>query len=166
MNGTLRAFACLLCMTAGMLPAAGAAAESALPPHIAACASLRRDAERLACYDKAVATYQSGSETATPPPSAENMFGANGSLAPPPASAKEAPREELRQITAKVTAVRQGDGGLLILHLDNDQVWRQQDVDVTLVINDGDAVTVQRAAFGTFRISDKRGRSARFKRVR
>ena len=50
--------------------------------------------------------------------------------------------------------------------LDNGQVWRQQDADVTLTIEPGDAVTVVRASMGTFRITDKRGRSARFKRMK
>ena len=43
---------------------------------------------------------------------------------------------------------------------------RSMDADVTLTIEPGDAVTVVRASMGTFRITDKRGRSARFKRMK
>ena len=136
-----------------------------LPPQLETCAALRRDAERLLCYDKVIAQIKSGVEGA-PAPSAENMFGAGGGIAPAKSEAPEPQREELRQITAAVTSARRADDGALVLHLDNGQAWRQQDVEVTLVVNDGDTVTVQRAAFGTFRITDKRGRSARFKRVR
>ncbi len=73
---------------------------------------------------------------------------------------------ELRQITAVVTSLRRTDDGMIVLELDNGQVWRQQDTDVVLTVNDGDTVTVMRATLGTFRIADKRGRSARFRRVR
>jgi len=55
---------------------------------------------------------------------------------------------------------------MIQLVLDNGQVWRQQDADVKLVIEKGDIVTIARAAMGTFRITDKSGRFARFKRVR
>jgi len=150
---------------AGVWAWSGLAMAAELPPQIETCAALRRDSERLLCYDKAVAQIKAGGQ-GEPAPSPENMFGANGGIAPPPAAAPEAQREELRQITAAVTSARRGENGLLFLDLDNGQAWHQQDVDVTLVVNVGDTVTVQRAAFGTFRIIDKRGRSARFKRVR
>lgn len=151
--------------TATLLASAALASGAELPPQLETCAALRRDAERLLCYDKAVAQIRSGVEGATAP-SPENMFGASGGIAPAKADTPEPERAELRQITAVVTSARRSDDGTLVLHLDNDQAWRQQDAEVTLVIDDGDTVTVQRASFGTFRITDKRGRSARFKRVR
>jgi len=153
------------CALACALIVSSVATAADLPPQIETCAALRRDSERLLCYDKAVAQIKAGVEGA-PAPSPENMFGASGGITPAKSDAPGPEREELRQITAAVTAARRGDDGTLVLHLDNGQAWRQQDVEVTLVVNDGDTVTVQRAAFGTFRITDKRGRSARFKRVR
>ena len=150
---------------AAVLVSSTLATAAELPPQLETCAALRRDAERLLCYDKAVAQIKSGVEGA-PAPSPENMFGASGGIAPAKTDAPEPQREELRQITSAVTSARRGDDRALVLHLDNGQVWRQQDVEVTLIVNDGDTVTVQRAAFGTFRITDKRGHSARFKRVR
>lgn len=148
----------------GALALSGLAGAAELPPQLETCSALRRDSERLLCYDKAVAQIRAGVEGA-PAPSPENMFGATGGISPPPA-APDSKREELRQITAAVTSARRGEDGLLLLNLDNGQAWHQQDVDVTLVVNVGDTITVQRAAFGTFKIIDKRGRSARFKRVR
>ena len=47
-----------------------------LPEQLKTCVSLQRDAERLACYDRAVGLIQSGN-TASPAPSPENMFGAS-----------------------------------------------------------------------------------------
>jgi len=140
-------------------------AEPLLPAHIEACASLRKDSERLACYDKAVATILAG-KTSTPPPSAENMFGANGEVAGAAPGHQEIKREELKQISGKVTSLRHADDGMIVLELDNGQVWRQQDSGIVLMVNTGDQVTVVRASLGTFRITDKTGRFARFKRLR
>jgi len=142
-----------------------ASAAEPVPAHIEACVSLRRDSERLACYDKAVAIMRAGGETA-PPPSAENMFGANSENAQADGSHAEAKREELQQISGLVTSLRHLDDGMIQLELDNGQVWRQQDADVRLMVNTGDKITVVRASMGTFRIADKTGRFSRFKRVR
>ena len=141
-----------------------APAADALPGHLAACVPLRRDSERLACFDKAVAELQN--DTKAPPPSAENMFGANSVINAASGENQPTRREELQQITGQVTSLRHVDDGMIIIDLDNGQSWRQQDREVVLMIAAGDSVTVMRASLGTFRIADKRGRSARFKRVR
>jgi hypothetical protein len=154
---TLIATATILATT---LPAP--AAEE-LPGHLKTCVTLRRDAERLACYDKAVAQLQNGTDS--PPPSAENMFGANTDILAAPGN-RDIQREELQEIKGVVTSLRRADDGMIVLGLDNGQTWRQQDSDVSLTIDTGDSVMVMRASLGTFRIADKRGRSARFKRVR
>lgn len=142
----------------------GQAAE-ALPEALKACVTLRHDIERLACYDRAVASIQSGSATATTN-SPENMFGAHTAMTPRQKAPEESKREELKQITGQVVSVGRTESGLLELALDNDQVWRQQESETTLIIETGDSVTISRASLGTFRITDKRGRSARFRRVR
>jgi hypothetical protein len=140
-------------------------AAEALPEAMRACVSLKRDSERLACYDRVAASIEAGSDNATQS-SPENMFGAHTALTPKPKDPPEARREELQQITGTVVSVGRSQGGLMELALDNDQVWRQQDGEATLIIQTGDSVTISRASLGTFRITDKRGRSARFRRVR
>ena len=140
-------------------------AADALPEPIRACVSLRKDSERLACYDKAVAHIESGAATdaaLTP----ENMFGGSTAITPPPGAQNQTEREELQQITGKVVSISRTANGLVELRLDNEQVWRQQDTGKTLTLETGDSVTISRASLGTFRLTDKRGRSSRFKRVR
>jgi hypothetical protein len=139
-----------------------AEATETLPEPIRACAAMRNDIERLACYDKAVAHIESGSAA----PSAENMFGASTAIAPPQKNGREAKGEELKQITGTVVSLSRSKSGLVTLSLDNDQIWHQEDADVTLIVEIGDSVTISRASLGTFRLTDKRGRSSRFKRVR
>jgi len=139
--------------------------EEPLPEPLKACVSMRHDAERLACYDRAVALIKSGNASAQGP-SAENMFGANSNVAEAPKTAGEPERQELKEIRGQVASLHRTADGMIVLTLDNDQVWHQEDSGATLIIDAGDSVTITRASLGTFRITDKRGHSARFKRVR
>ena len=150
--------------TAALFLTQPAPAADGLSEHLTACVSLRLDSERLACFDRAMAELQGGSSK--PPPSAENMFGANSVINAASAANQQTKREELQEITGVVTSLRHADDGMIIVDLDNGQTWRQQDHGVQLMIIAGDTVKVMRATLGTFRIADKRGRSARFKRVR
>jgi hypothetical protein len=149
---------------AGALVISALATAADLPPQLEACAALRRDTERLLCYDRAVAQIRTGADGAVAP-SAENMFGANTDILAAKTPQAEVKREELRQISGTVTSLRRSDDGMIQLTLDNGQVWRQQDADVRLMVAEGDKVTIVRASMGTFRITDKSGRFARFKRV-
>src|SRR5690348_12707607 len=142
---------------AGALLISGLSVATELPPSLDACAAIRRDTERLLCYDKAVAQLKSGAEGAAAP-SAENMFGANNDIVGAKASRDDVKREELKQISGTVTSLHRGDDGMIRLTLDNGQVWRQQDAGIRLMVAEGDKVTVVRGAMGTFRITDKSGR--------
>src|SRR3954470_10932409 len=122
----------LSCALAGAVLFSGLATAADLPPQLAACTSLRRDAERLLCYDKAVVQIKSGADTA-PAGSAENMFGANSDVLGSAARQADVKREELKQISGTVTSLRRGDDGMIQVVLDNGQVWRQQDADVRLL---------------------------------
>jgi hypothetical protein len=159
---TRNAFCCAL--AGALILSSRVFAAETMPASIEACSRLSHDSERLACYDKAVNLAKAGGEGATAP-SAENMFGANGDIAESRDKAPEVKREELKQISGTVTSLRRSDDGMIHLTLDNGQIWRQQDADVRLMVAEGDQVTIARASMGTFRITDKTGRFARFKRV-
>src|SRR5262245_42767679 len=97
----------LLCslLWASALPAA-----ETLPPTLEACITLKRDAERLLCFDRAVAQLKSGVE-AGPATTPENMFGANSDVLGAKAPHGDVKREELKQISGSVTSLRRlGDG--------------------------------------------------------
>lgn len=161
----MRMIATTCALAGALLHLHAARAAEALPEPMRACITIKRDNERLACYDRVAASLEAG-EDSVAASSPENMFGAHTALTPKSQDPPQARREELQQITGKVISVSQAKGGLLELALDNDQVWRQQDDERTLIIQTGDSVTISRASLGTFRITDKRGRSARFRRVR
>ena len=147
-----------------LLFTASAEAADALPEPIRACSGLRKDAERLACYDKAVAHIESGS--AAPAPSPENMFGASAAIVPERQAEPENKDKELKEIRGTVVSLTRSAEGLITLTLDNEQVWRQTDTENTPTVEIGDSVTISRASLGTFRLVDKRGRTSRFKRIR
>jgi len=160
---TRNAFYCAL--AGALILSSPVFAAETMPASIEACSRLSHDSERLACYDKAVNLAKAGGEGA-PAPSAENMFGANGDIAESRGTVPEVKREELKQISGTVTSLHRGDDGMIRLELDNGQVWRQQDAGIRLLVAVGDQVTIVRATLGTFRLTDKTGRFARFKRVR
>jgi hypothetical protein len=153
-----------LAVTSALFFTGAAPAADVLPERLKSCVPMRRDAERLACFDRAIADLEVG--THAPPASPEDMFGANSVINAASAANQPTKREDLKQISGVITSLRHGDDGMIVVDLDNGQSWRQQDQEVALMIATGDTVTVTRASLGTFRIADKRGRSARFKRVR
>ena len=139
-------------------------ADDLLPEAMKPCLALRRDSERLACFDRVATALQTGKSAAAP--SAENLFGSTGDMNAVADRQSTPTAVELRRITAKVSSLRRVADGMIQLELDNGQMWAQQESNVSLTFEPGDEITVSRGSLGTFRITDKRGRSARFKRVR
>jgi hypothetical protein len=161
-KATLAIVAALAC-SAG---AAHAAATDAVPPALRACASVKKNSERLACYDLAIEQLSSDSATASSAParSAEAMFGASS---PQPDPAKQGiEREELTSVTAHVTALAHDGSGALVIDLDNGQQWRQTSGSSSPLLEVGHEVTITRAALNSFRMSTPTGRVLKVKRVR
>jgi hypothetical protein len=123
-------------------------AQDSLQGRLRECAALTDDAQRLACFDRTAAGLAS-----------EKVREA----APPPAARPE-PLPDT--ITAKVTTVRELSSGELVIELDNGQSWRTRPEDSNLRLKVGDAVTISRGAFGSFRLATPGKRFARVNRVR
>ena len=141
--GTVLLVACgLLFSNSSDLRAAGAAHP---------CASITRDVERLACYDRHFGQPQGHT---------------NG--APPDANARaEAPATEKNSnITATVTDFERRRDGLFVATLDNGQVWSQSELDSRAELRVGDTVTVRRGALGSHLLITPAGIGTRVKRVR
>jgi hypothetical protein len=137
----------------------------ALHPSLRACATLRRDTERLICYDRAVAQLAAGDGSTVAAPSPEELFGV-GRVARQDRPEAEVRREELAKITARVKSVRTKADGTLLINLDNGQAWHQVSSDVSLALASGDEVTISRGALGSYRLTTDGHRFARVKRVR
>ncbi len=143
--------------------ALGVAAD-VVPPALLSCASVKKNSERLACYDQTIERLSSDSASAAAPErSAEAMFGAQAAASRTPASAVE--REELTSVSARVTALRHDASGALLIDLDNGQQWRQAGGSGSPLLQVGHEVTITRAALNSFRMSTPTGRALKVKRV-
>lgn len=132
------------------------------------CASMKRNTERLACYDRAVEQLSSTSadSATTFKPSPEALFGAKATDALRGTSSTTPQREELAAVTARITSLKIDGEGMHVIELDNDQTWHQISGPRTLLLNTGDEVTIARGALNSFRLSTPSGRTAKVKRVR
>ncbi len=103
------------------------------------CTAMRDDAARLACYDKAMSRT-----TVTP----EQTFGLSNAQV---AKQEKIPNPEPTKITVKVIALGpQSNGGLLIT-VEPNQVWAEQDPSGKVFpIKIGDAVTIKPGLLGGF----------------
>ena len=167
------AFAVLL-SGAGLAIALAQAAASTSDA-LLACANETDDARRLRCFDAAVADLRreraalvaatpSAPPAALPPTPAspvarEDKFGARGDL-------DREKREELTEITAKVTEVGAKPHGELVITLDNGQVWAERSASSKVKVKVGDTVKIESGALGSFTLIAPNRRSSKVARVR
>ena len=137
--------------------------------------------ERLACYDRVVdrarETITPGTLSGVPrasssaPPEAEDAGLQEGLFGRPPAASAEAFRksygvETARQISSAVSAVQRGGDRLLQITLENEQVWRQVDLE-SFRVRAGDSIEIKAGALGAYYLRrEGKGRTIRVKRVR
>ena len=152
-------------LAATLLVASTTRAEpvDAVPPALRACATVKKNSERLACYDQTIERLSSAAAAAVPAQSAEAMFGA--SAAPNRTSAPTIEREELTSVSAHVKALHHAPDGALVIDLDNGQQWLQTSGSSSPLLEVGHEVTITRAALNSFRMSTPSGRALKVKRV-
>ena len=164
MSATLNSRVALVATVVLGVIAARTQAADAVPAPLLACASVKKNSERLACYDQTVERLSSdSSDAAAPERSAEAMFGAH--VAAGGASTPAVEREELTSVSARVTALRQDASGALLIDLDNGQQWRQTSGSAAPLLEIGHEVTITRAALNSFRMSTPSGRALKVKRM-
>lgn len=145
-------------------PPLPAAEPDPVHPSLRACTKLWNNAERLACFDRAIARLDAG-DAAAAAPTAEELFGIDAE-AVRSARGAGAKREQIAAISARVAATRRLPDGSLLIELDNGQAWRQMDAGTELLLEEGDAVKISRGALATFRLVGPTGRFARVRRER
>jgi hypothetical protein len=120
------------------------------------CANEKDDARRLRCFDAVAAGLRRVPATAAA--KLEGKFGARGDLNPEK-------REELSEITAKVTEVSTRPHGELVVTLDNGQVWVERTASSKIKVKAGDTVKIESGALGSFVLIAPNGRSSKVARV-
>ena len=164
------------CAIAAFWTGACLAADPVVPDSLRACAAIRSDGERHACYDRemarllpgavvgaAAAAHAAPSIAPAPVLSPQERFG----LSPAQADTKVSEvtkSQPLQSLEAKVSGTRNITEGRVLIDLDNGQVWRQVDTDVTVRLQPGDPVTIKRATLGSYWLSSGK-RAWRVKRI-
>jgi hypothetical protein len=141
-----------LAAIAGTLLLCGpAAAADEFRDAVSACAAVRDDAARLACYDREVARLGK---------SPEDLFGS-------PAARRETAEAEpkLPQIAARIAAISTRGFGEQVFTLDNGQVWAEKNAS-NMPLKIGDPVTIRSGRLGAFYLSNPRGRQTQVSRIR
>ncbi len=178
-----------LAVSLAILLAAGAARASGdADAALIACRAETDDSRRLACYDRAMdrelaavlpaaprATPQAAPQAAPPaaPPTeaptvltAEEKFGREGAMAREETEQREQESRALGELQAKVTGIWTRSDGLMVVTLDNGQVWKQNRPEGFFRLKAGDTVKIQPAALGSFLMTGPSKRSTRVTRVR
>ena len=148
---------------------AWADSRSEVLQEVAKCADIAGAAERLKCFDAAVPHAQAALAAPVPPPaqSAQAEGDSGGVLGwfgferpvtktedfgkPPP---KVEDPKEITTLAAAVTQFARTPSQRALFVLDNGQVWRQVDGDITEVSDPGDGeqmkITIEKAFFGSY----------------
>ncbi len=130
------------------------------------CAELQNDSERLVCYDRTVERSLSKAADEQSPLSPEELFGLSAGNSRRAEAERPVKRDELSEISARVTELATRVDGTIVITLDNGQIWQRQDETGALMLRPGDKVRIYRAALGSFRLVTPGQRFARVIRVR
>ncbi|MGI9246130.1 MAG: hypothetical protein ACR2I8_05430 [Steroidobacteraceae bacterium] len=142
------------------------------------CSQLADDCQRLACYDAAFG--RGGTATDTSPLAATST--SIGSAAAAAQVVAKSPEENFglsdsarrardgeegpQQIEAVIAAIALRPTGESVITLQDGQVWEQLGTDVTGRLRAGDAVTIRKAALGSFLLVGPDRNSLRVRRLR
>jgi hypothetical protein len=141
-----------------------AALAQAAPISLRVCVAESDDARRLACYDREMARV---SEEPYPAAKAQDEFGMEAELRRKKEQERSAGQpSKPRQLLARTSKVSQRPDGLLVVTLDNGQVWQQTEPAPAFHVDSGDEVKVNPGVLGSYWMTAPSRQSARFKRVR
>lgn len=145
----------LMAFGAGVALPPAAAAQA--PKALLDCTAILSDAERLACYDRAVKAFSSEARVV-----AERREAQSAKLAAAAAAAAAAQKADSfgRASEARIESVEStlkemltDSTGKSVFILENGQIWRQADGFRIPNVRPGTAVTVKRGAMGSYRLT-------------
>jgi hypothetical protein len=132
------------------------AAGQVLPDAIQACKSEPDGARRLQCYDREVAKFAVTSE---------QTYGLSETRAAAAQRQSPGTASTVKNLTAKVTAIRERPHAGFVVTFENGQVWQQIEMDAARPIDVGDTVTIKPGWLGSFWLVGPSGWSTRVHRV-
>ncbi len=72
---------------------------------------------------------------------------------------RPAPEKEQLTLHAKLSSQKSVGPGLFNLYLDNGQIWRHEDQVQGSYLKDGDAITIEKGAMGSYKLTRDAGKS-------
>jgi hypothetical protein len=167
-------------VAAVMMVEAGAASLSV--DQLVACAGITDSVVRVACYDREVAPLvrevaerarASSPAAPTPPPVPTPAPATATAPTPAPSFGQEqltreqrpAPEKEELALHARLSSQKPVGAGRFNLYLDNGQVWRHEDQVLGSYLKDGDAITIEKGALGSYKLTRDAGKSRNWIRV-
>ena len=96
----------------------------------------------------------------------EEKFGRTGTMTREDTDRKEQETRALGELQASVTEISTRADGLMVVTLDNGQVWRQSRPESFFRLNTGDKVTIQPASMNSFLMTAPSKRSTRVTRLK
>ena len=171
-----------LTLALAVCPATAETETQASTEDVYACASVATDAERLACYDRAVGRLKQAEETGeittVSREEVEEVRKQSFGLSLPSLPALALPKlgggrdsdddgaDEISTIESAVMRVDEDPYGKLIITLENGQVWQQSGSRSVHVSSRGpQTAVVRRAALGSFMMKVGNSRTFRAKRI-
>lgn len=143
------------------LAATATTALAALPNPLAdglrKCAGETDQGKRLACFDALAATV---------PKVEADQFGLTADIAHKREPATPAaPLVAPEVLPGKIVSLRETANGELVFTLDNQQVWKQSQVEPSKSFAVGESVRIEHGAMGTWWLAADKGRKTRVKRI-
>jgi hypothetical protein len=131
-----------------------------------ACLRLTDRSQRLDCYDALFgrpADQRAPAPESQAPAIAEETFGLTQQQIDSRAPESAAPKTD--SIASSVAELKRAQDGKFTVKLANGQVWTQIEINTSAVPRIGDAVTIRRAAMGSFLLVTPRGSATRVRRL-
>jgi hypothetical protein len=173
---SMRIRVALLALAIAVPAAAGAQDRDAA---LQACRAETDDAHRLACYDRVFPRPERQPEAAgrapaaapatpaaAPESTAEERFGRGGAMIREESDRKDKESRDLGELNATVTGIKTRSDGLMVITLDNGQVWTQNRPDSFFRLKTGDPIKIEPAALNSYLMSGPSKRSTRVSRLK
>jgi hypothetical protein len=138
------------------------------------CVDVKDSRDRLACFDREVAPLANARPRPVVPERPQPQVVQSPPIAPAPRTfgeeqlqpkARPAETADDQTLHARIERLRKVTASDFIVYLDNGQAWKHQDVALGEYLREGEAITISRAALGSYRLTRDAGKSKNWIRV-
>ncbi|MEO8315567.1 MAG: hypothetical protein ABI645_12330 [Pseudomonadota bacterium] len=162
----------IILLSLGFVPTVALSGDAISPiiDDLASCVETLESSDRLTCFDQLAARFVTRGGARAPSTTgdlaavskAESRSFGEVKLS---GSSKTVVSAEEEKMRAHIAGLRFVPPDVYVVTLDNGQAWRHQDSHQAEFLREGDAITITRAALGTYRLTRDAGRAKNWIRV-